>query len=766
LMRRKARGTSAELLGKKALKADLGARVLKFGSLGEADFARTKNEHQADIALVEAWVRGVNLRIQEVSEGKAQRPYGFGAAELDFLPAPWTPGDTFAIAKLLAFGLSSTLDAEILATAILRLAPQAAEHLPLLMPAYDSYITLDGAPKKKSGKPATLPGQKPPMPAPFALPEGFHYDPVFPNFASNNWAITAEHSKNGKPLLAGDPHQPTSSPQRLWPVHMSSTEGGGALDVIGFSFVGTPAVQLGHNAHVGWTATTNFADVMDLYDVPAGGTWKTVKLGGEPHAIETRKESILVRPEGGGAPEEQVFDLHEVPGYGVFLPDEMLPLPAAFLADGAILFNWTGFSPTVEASSYLGFDRAQSLDEFVAAADTLSVGALNLVAADAKDIVYHVHARVPDRGDPSARPMPWHVISGQDPMALWPNLPDLPASKLPQLKNPTRGFICSGNNDPFGFTADGSVENDPYYYGSFYATGFRPHRMEEVLTPLLAQRKLDRADMEELQRDTHSPMADTLLPHLAKAMAAVGSDPALKDYVGRDDLKKLSTRLAAWDRRFDKAKSEPVIFLGLQWFSVRRTFANKLTVPLFAAVQSKSPPYLPGQLRNVLEGRFADAAYFLPDGENALLLRALDDTAAWLTQRFGSLDAVFALQDIHGCAFPNDWGDALVRPNARVNGSLDTINVSQAGFFDDKGQPLEELSSHETSLYRMVVAFGDDGTPEATFDFALGASGEPGSPHYDDATATWLDAQHVPLPFRKADVEARTQERVVLAPAP
>jgi hypothetical protein len=57
---------------------------------------------------------------------------------------------------------------------------------------------------------------------------------------------------------------------------------------------------------------------------------------------------------------------------------------------------------------------------------------------------------------------------------------------------------------------------------------------------------------------------------------------------------------------------------------------------------------------------------------------------------------------------------------------------------------------------------GEDDTPEATFDFALGASGEPSSPHFDDLTPAWLDAAHVKLPFRRADVDVRITERADL----
>lgn len=757
MTRRQALGTRAEVLGPSFTRGDIAARAMNFAKLGAADYARTAKERPADAVLVDAWIQGVNRRIAEVARGEVPRPYGLGTEDLDFVPEPWKPEHPYAIGKLLAFGLSNTLDAELLATAILRLAPETATHLPLLLPAYDTFITVTSPPMAPPG------GAPPPLPPATSskLPSPFHYEPMFPQFASNNWAITAAHSDNGKPLLAGDPHQPTSSPQRLWPVHMSSVAGGGTLDVIGFSFVGTPTVELGHNARIGWTATTSFGDAMDLWDVPAGGSWTTVKLGGESRAVVTRNEVVKIKPDGGGALAEKSINIHEIPGFGVFLPGEILPLPLDVLADGALLFNWTGFGASIEASAYLAFDRARNVDDFLAAANLMEVGALNLVAADAHDVVHQVHARIPDRGDPSARPMPWHVVSGADAGSLWTKMKDLPADQLPHLRNPERGFVCTGNNDPFGFTADGSVENDPYYYGAFYATGFRPHRMEEVLVPLLAQRKLNRTDMESLQRDTHSPMADTLLPHLAEAMAATATDPALAAYLNRADLQSLAERLAAWDRRFDKTQAAPVIFSGLEWFAIRRMFGPRLP-GLFPAIQQKSPAYFPGMLRNVLEGRFTDAPYFLPDGKSALLLGALDETAKWLTKRFGSIDAAFAMQDVHGAEFPAIYGAKLARPLARVNGSFDTINVSQAAFFDDSSNPRDSFVSEEVSLYRMVMAFGEDGTPEATFDFALGASGEPSSPHFDDLTPTWLDAAHVKLPFRRADVDARITERAVL----
>jgi penicillin amidase len=756
LNRRQARGTQAEVLGEGAVRGDIASRTMGFARLGAEDATAMKQQHPDDLVLVEAWVAGVNRRIEEIEKGAAKRPYGLRETELNLVPEKWTVEDAFAIGKTLAFGLSGTLDFDVLATAILRVAPGTVADLPVAMPAFDTFIVKDD-----SAPPAPAPA--PAGPSIDALESAkipddkFSFQSFYPRLGSNNWAVDAAHSENGKPLLAGDPHQGLTSPSRLWPIHMSSVEAGGSIDVIGFSFVGTPGVQLGHNAHIGWTATTSFADVMDIWDVNAGGTFESVQLGGEAHAIATRSEKIAVK--GGAAVS---IDIHEVAGYGVILPDEILPVPRAFLADGQILFNWTGFAPTSEASAYMAIDRATNVDELEAAVGLIEVGAVNVVAIDSKEVTYRAHASVPDRGDPSSRPMPWHIVAADDPASFWTH-GFLPDSLLPHSRNPKSGFIATANNDPFGFTADGSVENDAFYYGATYATGFRAFRIRQLIEEKLAKGKMTMADMEAIQRDTRQPMVDTIVPRLTAAIAAIGTDPGLAEYEGRADLVELANRLKAWDGQYRQDSGEAVIFFALQWFAARRVFEGPFTSPLFDGIASASQPYFIGQLRNVLEGRFATADKFLPNGPSALLLAALDDAASWLKDRFGSSAAPYAWGDVHVAELSTSFGGELSVPAIKRSGAIDTINVSDCSFFTDEGGARDEFVAHDGSVYRFVMGFGEDGRPTATIDFSHGTSGEPGDKHFSDQNDLWAQAGHTPLPFEKTDVDAHAESRVMLS---
>jgi penicillin amidase len=756
LFRRRARGTRAELLGQKVVKDDILTRTVGFPRLARADEA----------ALIDAWTAGVNRRIEEVRRGEAPRPYGMRESELDFVPEPWETWEAYAVGKLLAFGLSNNLDRDILTTALARMAPDTAARFPALMPAYDVY-------------PAAMPkAPAPPAPGPFAPPGSpkasaalfpRDYRPLMPEAISNNWAVDGTHTDSGKPYVCGDPHQDLTSPTRLWPLHMNSADAGGTLDVAGFAFVGTPTVELGHNAHLGWTATTNFADVMDLWDVQPDPAFTTVTLGGKTVTLSKRDEVIRVKADGakyGTFTDDVTVEVADVPGYGVILPDEMLPIPRALLSDGRLLFNWTGFAPSTESVAYLAIDRAENIDEFEAAVERLEVGAVNFVAADAKEIDYHVHARVPDRGDPSKRPMPWKVITDvASPDSYWTR-GDLPDDEIPNVRAPANGYIFTANTDPFGFTADGKVEDDPFYYGAFYANGFRAYRIQQKLEELLAQgAKVDRAKMEDMQRDIHSPMADTVVPLLDTAIAQIDVDPKLAAYKGRDDLKQLAARLSKWDRRMARDQAEPSIFAAMLWFASKRAFREPLTPSLFGAISTASPPFLTGMLRNVLLNRFQDAPTYVPDGVNALLLASLDDTAGWLKARFGAVDATFKRSDLHSALFQTEFeefgGGWVVAPMA-VDGGEDTINVSPAAFLDDQGEPLAKTVSTEMALYRMVVGFGADGIPEATVNFARGTSEEPGDPHFGDQDESWTSATYKALAFKRADVDTRMEGKTVI----
>lgn len=769
LTRLRVNGRFAEVFGREREKDDRLARALDFRRLGERDVARMRRERPGDAALLDAWAAGINRRIDEVRSGAAPRPYGLGDGpeELSYVPEPWTAADGASVGKFLGFGLSNTLDSEVLASAVMGISPEFAEIYPLQLPAFDAFAMKHEQTSTKRA-PASPPASARELPRGGATSLDRPLRFFFEHAESNNWAVAAQHTDTGSPWLAGDPHQALTSPTRLYPLHLSSAAGGGAFDVIGFAFVGTPGVQLGHNAHVGWTATTAFADAMDLWGVDTDDDDTHVLLPGGTAPIVERRETLQIRKPGArfGDNEPREIVLRDVPGYGVLLPDDGLPVPKSLLTGAdEILFSWTGFRATLEGSAYLAMDRATSVDAWERAVDLIEVGGQNFIGADRRDISYHVHMAVPDRGDPSARPMPWRVLPLTSPEQLWTR-GDLPAERLPQERNPPRGYLGTANADPFGFTADGDVENDPFYYGAFFANGSRAARIEQALPALLARgEKVTRSDVEALHRDVHSVFADALVPKVLAAWQLAESDPALQKY-RTPEVGRLVDALAAWDHEMSPGSGQALAFTGVSWFAAKRAALTKLAPLLFEGIAEKSPPFFIGMLRNLVDGRFARWQELAPDGVPALLLGAVDDTSRWLSASYGTDDvAKLRLDQALAAEFPSTFGHRLTVGRVPIGGGVDTLDVSPAPFFDAKGDDFvgkRELTVTERSLYRMVVGFDADGTPRATVDFARGTSEDPDSRHFDDRQPDWASVRHAPLWFRREEVEKVAESRVTL----
>ena len=73
-------------------------------------------------------------------------------------------------------------------------------------------------------------------------------------FASNEWAVRPERTKDGCAILLIDPHIPWDEEFRFYEFRAHA----GEYNVSGFGPLGTPVVGLGHNNHVGFTCTTGW----------------------------------------------------------------------------------------------------------------------------------------------------------------------------------------------------------------------------------------------------------------------------------------------------------------------------------------------------------------------------------------------------------------------------------------------------------------------------------------------------------------------------
>lgn len=761
--RRRALGRQAEVFGEGKAGEDELIRVMGIADWGRAGAARAQAENPAAFELAVAWTAGVNRRIDEVLAGAAPMPQGF--VEMDTRPERWSVTDPFAIGKLLLFGNANLIQYELLASIARRYLPEVYEMYSLFMPLENAFTM---PPDERPDSPApmaasgTLPVDRA-VPARPALPPDaserirafVERMRPFTHGASNNWAIDGEHTFNGRPLIASDPHQPLNSPSLFWVHHVNSADAGGTIDAVGFNFAGTPAIQLGHNARAVWTATTTYPDNQDIYDVRATADY--VDLAGRGIPILRHTEMVQIRDM---APREVIVD--RVPGHGVMLPNDLSPLP---VTDGGrrLLYVWTGFKATNEFDTFRRYVTATTAGDIANAAAEFEIGTFNWVSADATGIAYRSGMLVPDRGMPTVRDFAFTIRDGDDPDQYWNGM-FLPPEQLMNSTGGARGWIATANNDPFGFTQDGEVMGDPWYYGVFFDPGTRGARIESEITRLAARGMITVEDMQTLQTDTHSVFADHAVPVLEQAWSNLETDASLTEYRGRPELATVVRVITEWNRRMDRPESGAVAFDAFIFALTSRVLSDDFLL-VYDPVLSASHGTMIKWTLQAVEGRFANSEMLLQGGRDYLVLGALSDAAAFLTRRFGGVDPAvtpYTWGDFHGTYFGSDV-PAFDAGWVATDGGDGTVDVSDANFFADGDNPMR-ISSRAGPIYRTVYSFDADGTPRAVTCFPRGVSGEPTSPHWDDTLDDWVEGRYRPLLFRRAEIEADMEEMFTIDP--
>jgi penicillin amidase len=366
--------------------------------------------------------------------------------------------------------------------------------------------------------------------------------------------------------------------------------------------------------------------------------------------------------------------------------------------------------------------------------------------------------------------MPFEIIDGDDVGSYWTGA-WLPREKMPASRAPETGYIVTANNDPWGFTADGDVGNDPWYYGTYYAPGFRARRIEDRVKELTTAGGVDVAAMEALQLDVRSLLADAMVPVLEEAYANVDSDDALAEFRGRPDLDVLAKLITQdWDRQMRRDSAGALAFHVFTHLAADEALRDDLEL-LYEEILGAAPVFMVKFGMLAYTGAYAGGDAVLEEGRDRLVLQALDRTAQWLTAEFGGVDpAAYSWGMRHGAHFRNPYGGDLDGGWVPVDGGEDTVNVSSSRFLESSGEigavsPIaERFDSHDGPVFRIVTEFTEEGTPVAYMNFPRGNSGEPTSPHWGDTLSDWVEGVYRKVPFAADEVDAVTESTVVLKP--
>jgi penicillin G amidase len=705
--RRLASGRLSEILGPQAIETDRLMRTIGFARA--ADDA-TRSLPPETRALVDAYVAGVNAYIH--SHRGAKLPVEF--ALLGFAPADLRPADVLAWQKVMGWSMSTNWREELLrlrlsgrvgAAAAAELLPAYAAGGPIVLP---DYLPPPGSVRPKpalSGPPpATL------VPAPLAMLA----DP-FVTGGSNNWVVGPARTSTGKPLLANDPHLGTQTPGVWYVAHLT----GGALDVIGATLPGTPAVVIGHNRRIAWGVTNMMSDVQDFFaerinerdEAEVDGRWEPMRVVYERIAVRGAPDVTLrVRITRHGPLVSDVFD-------------ERTPLA----------LRWTGHDPIDRtAQAFLRLNRAGSWAEFAAAFDDYTLPMLNFVYADVDgNIGYLGPGALPIRTGDGRMPLDGSLTTND-----WRGY--VPPSELPRAMNPPRGFIASANNQVVPDTY-------PYIISTSWEVPSRAARITSVLESL-SRATLD--DMARLQTDQHSAQAPRLAPFLLGARAS------------SQRARVALSRLATWNGSL--AGGDPVaalfkayyaratwrIFgdeLGPLLWAEYRGFAGSLAKAFDAVARTPESPWCDDVTTAAREA--------CPDVLGDALELAIQD----LQLEQGADESRWRWDRQNDVWFPHLplQASSLLRPffsrHVRRGGDGFTVNPSM---------PVRDQML--VSSYRQVIDLSK--FDSSLFILPLGQSGQLLSGRYSDMLEDWNEGRYRPLRFSRQAIDTAAEHRLTLRP--
>ncbi|MEV5550111.1 penicillin acylase family protein [Streptomyces sp. NPDC052309] len=815
-------GRLSEMFGKSQVDNDEFLRTLGWDRVAKEEY--DKKLSASTKKYLQAYAKGVNAYLEGKDGADISLEYAALGFTNDYKPQAWTPVDSVAWLKAMAWDLRGNMQDEVdRALMTSRLGPKQIADLYPAYPysrngaivqdgQYDELTqTFDGSGASGTGEDSgtgtgtgtgtglgtgtgTGTGTGAGLQSQLSALQNVLDDlptAVGVNgngIGSNSWVVSGEHTITGKPLLANDPHLSPSLPS-VWyqmGLHCRTVSAKCQYDVSGYTFAGMPGVVIGHNQDIAWGLTNSGVDVTDLYLEKITGDG--YQYDGKVVPFKTREETIKV---AGGSPKKIVV---RETNNGPLLSDrddELVKVGRKATVDTAapdrgdgygVALRWTALEAGTTMDAVFAMDRAKNWEDFREAAALFDVPSQNLVYADTDDhIGYTLPGKIPVRAEKHDGSVP---APGWDPDYRWTG-EYIDQDELPYEYDPDRGYIVTANQA----VIDG--EKYPYTLTTDWGYGTRSQRITSLIEQKIKDGgKISTDDMRQMQLDNSSEIAKMLVPQL------------LKIDVEDKDVRQAQKLLEGWDYTQD-ADSAAAAYFNAVWRNILKlAFGNKLPKELRVEGQCLwvDPVNTTGpadETNKVRECGQRDADQAQPDGGDRwfeVVRNLMDDPDSdwWTTPKSGTRKGADNRDDL----FKRAMVDARWELTAKLGKDIDTWNWGRLHrlFLNNQTLGTEgpgflkyalnrgpwKLSGGEAAVnatgwnaaggyevvwvpsMRMVVNLGD--LDKSRWINLSGASGHAYSAHYTDQTDKWAEGELLPWSFSKKAVDDGTTDTLVLKP--
>ena len=732
IWRRQATGTTAEILGRRELKRDIGTRLHMF----RGDMKAELNwYHPRGEDIVQAYVRGINAYIAETERNPALLPLEFTL--MGIKPGRWTSevvisrhngllanvGQEIAFAQAIrSIGVEKmkdlqyfqggdpditpdpSIDLSLISSKVTEL--YSAFRVPIAFQPEDIVAQYRGS-KAAAGIEALAPGANTDL--------DFSHRPE--DIGSNNWIVSGKLTESGYPLMMNDPHRVQGAPSLRYWVHLV----GPGWDVIGGGEPMLPGVSIGHNERGAWGLTIFGNDSEDLYVYktnPANAN--QYQYRGFWEEMRTIKDTIAVKGEAPVAVELK-YTRHGPVLYEDKEHHVAYALRAAWMEVGG--------APYLAS---LRMDQAKTWEEFREACQYSRIPSENMVWADKGGTIGYQAVGI----QPLRRNWSGLVPVPGDGRYEWDGY--LPITALPSVVNPDRGFLATANHYLFPI--------DYPYKDAVHYTWAEPYRASRITEVLASGRPHSVAGMAELQNDNLSIPARQLVPLLRDVTIADPTSAKARDL------------LLAWNAVTDKDSVPAGIYE--MWFRFLQTNVRNVLVP------KQAQPFVGGlNLKKIIDWMHAPDGRFGANPTKArdeLLVKSLDEAVAELTRKLGADMArwQWGQEKYHHALIGHPLDDAV---NAETRAKLQVGPFPRGG--DGSSPSATGGGDNQVSGGSLKIIADTENWDNSLGLNTPGQSGDPASPHYRDLFELWARGKYFPIFYSRPKVESVTEERQTLQPS-
>jgi len=321
----------------------------------------------------------------------------------------------------------------------------------------------------------------------------------------------------------------------------------------------------------------------------------------------------------------------------------------------------------------------------------------------------------------------------------------IPYDEMPRTFNPSTGYIVTGNNPQV------RADEYPYLLGMVAARGQRAQRITDMLQSFGDGISLD--EMSAAQTSNMSLGALEVLPYLDDLT------------FGDADLEAARVRLLTWDGEMTMDSPEAALF-NVFWVELlTRTFQDQLSADLAPDGGTYSFDTMYWLMQEPDHAWWDDIRTVdVVEDRDAIMRAAFEDGYAGTQELLGADMDNWRWGDLHTMTFTNptlgSTGISLIddifnRGPVSVHGSEAVPNKTGWNIRNPY------ITSSVPSL-RQLLDLSDLGNSRMIQ--AVGQSGHPGNPHYDDFIDPWRFFEYHPSNWERAAAETGQSETLILEP--